>query len=260
MLAAPSDETTDGDAVSSRSIAATEKLFGLGIRGRLMFFLVGVLLCALLSRYKPGADADRDASAAVKSLVSKFRTKSLRLWRISSSRVLVASFKLMRSVALSLLRLLRAAISRCKFVAMLVRLRIWDEMASNVYGARPRVADELVMFESGASESARVRIDCRASIVPEGGVFSPCVGLFSSVGVALPPGVGVSDPDLLGLFSADRGSYSDILGARRPLSGERRSSESLSPRTLPFWTDWMRRWCGLIRLFSGDPLDITLVE
>jgi hypothetical protein len=97
------------------------------------------------------------------------------------------------------------------------------------------------MLDNGTSDSARARIDCRASIVADGGVFSPNIGLFRYVGVALPLGVGVSDPSLVGLLSAARASNSAILGVRRPFSGDRLSSESLNPLTLPFWTDCMRR-------------------
>lgn len=78
-------------------------------------------------------------------------------------------------------------------------------------------------------------------MVADGGVFSPSIGLFRYVGVALPLGVGVSEPSLVGLLSAERASNSDILEARRPFSGERLSRESLNPRTLPFWIDCMRR-------------------
>jgi hypothetical protein len=35
------------------------------------------------------------------------------------------------------------------------------------------LVEELVIFASGASESARVRMDCRANMLPDGGVFSP---------------------------------------------------------------------------------------
>lgn len=66
--------------------------------------------------------------------------------------------------------------------------------------------EEFVTLDSGASDSARIRIDCRASIVADGGVFSPNIGLFKWVGVALPLGVGVSEPALVGLLSTDRRS------------------------------------------------------
>lgn len=87
------------------------KLVGLGILGRVkgLISLDSGELCGLVSKYSlfplrrllvervPGSD--------------KLLTSSLRLLRISSSLELVASFKLRRSVALSLLRLLSWAIS-----------------------------------------------------------------------------------------------------------------------------------------------------
>lgn len=121
----------------------------------------------------------------------KFETKSLKLLRMSSSLELVASFKLTKSVALSLLRLLRFDISFCRFVQMLVRLRIWFEMASK-FPVRTKAVDPLLALDIGVSNS-RVGIDCRANIVADcGGVFSPRIlcwcdlrkdGLIEDIGV-----------------------------------------------------------------------------
>ena len=123
----------EGEAEISRSMA-TEKLVGLGILGRLMIFLPGVPLWALLSRYKPrlGVDLEAADDAGVKNLLSNPETRSFKLLRMSSSREFVASFRLIRSVALSLLRRLSWAISLCRLVAILVKLNIWEEIASKV--------------------------------------------------------------------------------------------------------------------------------
>ena len=102
MVTVPAELYGNGLAVESRSSEAA-KLFGLGMRGReivLRDFDTGVwglfsnkyppLLCILLE--------DRELAS------DRLLTKSLKLLRISSSRALVASFRLTRSVALSLLR------------------------------------------------------------------------------------------------------------------------------------------------------------
>lgn len=97
-------------------------------------------------------------------------------------------------------------------------------------------------------------MDCKANMVAEGGVFSLKIGL--RLGVTLPVGVGVSDPDLVELRSGDRlarySSYSESLGAMRLFSGDRRSRESLSLLTLLACIDCMRLCCGLASDFSGD--------
>ena len=88
----------------------------------------------------------------------------------------------------------------------------------------------LVMFESGASVSLGVTMFCRASIVDEGGVFSPRMGLGGGLvgrmlGVSFPkslaPGVGVPDlvSERVGLLSGDRFSKSNP-GVRGSLSGD----------------------------------------
>ena len=126
---------------------------------------------------------------------------------------------------------------------MLVKLRICDEMASNVCGVRARAVEPLVILVNGASVSTRFRILCNASIVAEGGVFSPSMGRLRWLGVDLPVGVGVCDPSLVGLRSGDLlldSSYSDNFDARRPLSGDLLSNESLNPLTELPCTDCMR--------------------
>jgi hypothetical protein len=98
---------------------------------------------------------------------------------------------------------------------MLVRLRIWFEIASKVCGARTSAFDPFVTFDNGASVSL-LAICCNANIVADcGGVFSPrilCGGLLkeglkegvSRTGVSR-PGVGVEArlPSLSGDFSGD---------------------------------------------------------
>jgi hypothetical protein len=108
-------------------------------------------------------------------------------------------------------------------------------MASNVWGVRTNAEALVVVFASGVSDSTLLRIFWRASIVAEGGVFSPRIGLFKWLGVPLAVGVGVSDPDWVGVFSGDLfrySSYSDSLDVRSPFSGDLLSSESLRPLTL----------------------------
>ena len=99
---------------------------------------------------------------------------------MSSSRVCVASFKLSRSVALSLLRRLSCDISFCSDVAMFVRVRIWFERVSSCCGDLAVAVEPLVTLARGLSvsrsrgESFGVDIVWSASIVADcGGVFSP---------------------------------------------------------------------------------------
>ena len=79
----------------------------------------------------------------------------------------------------------------------------------------------------------------------------------------LPVGVGVFDPTLVGLRSSDLpfrySSYSVSLGVRRPFSGDRRSSESLSRPTLPVCIDCMRLCCGFIKLLSDTAIGAALM-
>jgi hypothetical protein len=95
---------------------------------------------------------------------------------------------------------------------MLVRLRIWFDIASNVGGTRTSAVDPFVTFDRGESTSL-LAIFCKASIVADcGGVFSPsmlCGGLLndgrivgvSRLGVSRP--LGVEDLERLVSFSGD---------------------------------------------------------
>ncbi len=94
---------------------------------------------------------------------------------------------------------------------MLVRLRIWFDIASNVCGVRTRAVEPLVTFDRGLSLSL-VDMFCRASIVADwGGVFSPSMLCGSlrrdgrKVGVSLPAGVcvGVGVDERFVSFSGD---------------------------------------------------------
>jgi len=129
-------------------------------------------------------------------------------------------------------------------------------MASYVGDVRITGGVDVLVFANGASASCLLRIVCKASIVADGGVFSPKIGRLRWLGVALPLGVGVSDPDRVGLRSGDLlcrySSYSDSFGVRSPFSGDRRSSESLMPLTLMLCIDCMRLCWGLMRLLSGE--------
>lgn len=92
---------------------------------------------------------------------------------MSSSRELVAAFRLTKSVALSLLRLLSCAISRCKFVAIVVRCSICVETNPSC-AVLVRVGVEFVMSLNGVSGTCMF---CKASMVADGGVFSPRIAL-----------------------------------------------------------------------------------
>ena len=198
------------------------KVVGLGIRGNANgtpFRGGGVCtLCDLLSNKSPRScvllllDLEADSD--------KLTTSSRRLLRISSSREFVASFKLTKSVALSLLRRLRLAISFCKLVAMLVRLRIWLEIPSNVGGTRTSAVDPFVTFARDVSGSLAAMV-CSANIVADGGgAFSPrmlCGGRrndgltcgIAELGVSRPVGVGVPARVTLS-FSGDFGASKSL--------------------------------------------------
>lgn len=90
--------------------------------------------------------------------------------------------------------------------------------------------ERLVMFERDVSSYFGVAMFLRASIVEDGGVFSPRIGLggglvdrmLFSLPKSLPLGVGVPDlvaSDLVGLLSGDRFSKSKP-GVRGSLSGD----------------------------------------
>lgn len=90
----------------------------------------------------PGYESRERTEAASLDVVMISR----RLLRISSSLALVASLRLMRSVALSRLRLLSAAISFCRDVAMLVRLRIClDRFSTATVGCLVMATSMLVL-------------------------------------------------------------------------------------------------------------------
>lgn len=71
----------------------------------------------------------------------------------------------------------------------------------------------LVILEREVSVSFGVGIFCNASIVADGGVFSPRMALGGGrrrLGVSLPFGVGVAAPDRVGLLSGDVFSISKL--------------------------------------------------
>lgn len=105
---------------------------------------------------------------------------------------------------------------------MLVRLKICVEIASKLCEFRMFGVELLVMLEREVSVSFGVDMFCRASIVAEGGVFSPRMAFGGGrrrLGVSLPFGVGVAVPDRVGLFSGDRLSRSKLC-VRDNLSGD----------------------------------------
>ena len=117
-----------------------------------------------------------------RSLEDRLVARSFRPLRISSSRALVAAFRLTRSVALSLLRLLNWDISFCRDVAMRVKLSICAERDSE-----PRADDfsscvgvskeeSFPVAAEGDGRSRGTCMFCNASIAEEGGVFSPSMG------------------------------------------------------------------------------------
>lgn len=156
---------------------------------------------------------DRPVSPGVPAPCGWFMvtSSSLRDFRMSSSRAVVASFKPMRSVALSLLRLLSCVMSFCKLDTMVVMLSNEFEMASNVgagagagdCGVRTGDGDGgLVTLGSGGSRCSRgIVMFCSASMVAEGGVFSPSIAFWRdrvdgrragvSFKISRLPGVGV---------------------------------------------------------------------
>lgn len=99
---------------------------------------------------------------------------------MSSSRELVASFRLIKSVALSLLRRLSCDMSFCKLDTIELMPRSWVEIESNdwIGGADDRVG-ELEIFNSGGSMIwGGIVMVCRAIMVADGGVFSPRMALW----------------------------------------------------------------------------------
>ena len=80
----------------------------------------------------------------------------------------------------------------------------------------------LVKLDREVSESFGAGIFCKASIVAEGGVFSPRIafgGGLEFLKLSCRLGVGVAVPDRVPPFSGDRASRSDA-GVRSSLSGD----------------------------------------
>ena len=118
---------------------------------------------------------------------------------------------------------------------MLVRLKICVEIASKLCEFRMVGVELLVMLEREVSISFGVGIFCKASIVADGGVFSPRMAFGGGrrrLGVSLPFGVGVAVPDRVGLLSGDRFSRSKLCtrGSRSgDLSGDLAGDLSRDP-------------------------------
>jgi hypothetical protein len=124
-LAAPSTEY----GLGLPTLSSTHP-FGEGIRGNVNC-LVGVMWGSwrfkLLDRdASPGAAAE----AACCFCAAMVCRRSLRDLRMSSSREFVASLRLMRSVALSLLRRLNCDMSFCRLETIELMLMSWVEMES----------------------------------------------------------------------------------------------------------------------------------
>lgn len=151
---------------------------------------------------------------------------------------------------------------------MFVRPRIWDDRASKLWDCLGGDC-ELVPFESGGSGSFGICMFCKASIVAEGGVFSPNNGferyrldmrtlLGESCLLSRPLGVGVLSRG--GVSSLDRLSLERLSGSiasgRPILSGERFSRNPGKSLGLRLGVDCRRLWYWpLIRDFSGDPFN-----
>ena len=96
---------------------------------------------------------------------------------------------------------------------MLVKLKICEEIASKFCEFRIFGKELLVILEREVSDSFGVGIFCNASIVAEGGVFSPRIAFGGGrrrLGVSLPFGVGVAVPERVGLLSGDVFSKSKL--------------------------------------------------
>jgi hypothetical protein len=158
---------------------------------------------------------------------------------------------------------------------MLVKLKIWEDIASNVCGVFIVALEPFVMSQREVSTSLGVGVFCKASIVAEGGVFSPRMALKGGLDAGLRLGASLTIsfelpfgcPALVGLLSGTLFSESNA-GIRASLSGERSPEESPSKnkvrsRGLPLWLfcrDCMRLWYWpLIRDLSGDLLGDGLI-
>lgn len=114
---------------------------------------------------------------------------------------------------------------------MLVRLKICVEIASKFCEFRKFGVELLVILKREVSVSLGVAIFCNASIVADGGVFSPRMALGGGrrrLDVSLPFGVGVAVPDRVGLLSRDRLSRSKLC-ARGNRSGDLSGDLSRDP-------------------------------
>ena len=109
---------------------------------------------------------------------------------------------------------------------MLVRLNICVEIASKFCKfeeLRPLGVALFVILVREVSVSFGVGMFCNASIVADGGVFSPKMafgGGLRRLGVSLPLGVGVAVPERVGLLSGETFSKSKLC-ARGSRSGDR---------------------------------------
>lgn len=115
-----------------------------------------ILLASSMSGLPYGSRVEAAAAAALILDSDMLCTRSRRVLRMSSSREWVASFRLRRSVALSLLRRLSWDISFCSEVAMLVRLRIWDESALSDSGARTMAVDDAVFVMLASADDSSI--------------------------------------------------------------------------------------------------------
>ena len=98
---------------------------------------------------------------------------------MSSSREWVASFKLTKSVALSLLRLLSCVMSFCRFDTMVVILRSWVDIESRFSGPPGDIFGGVfvMLLRGGSMICGGMFMVCKAIMVADGGVFSPRIAL-----------------------------------------------------------------------------------
>lgn len=122
---------------------------------------------------------------------------------------------------------------------MLVRLKICVEIASKFCEFRKFGVELLVMLERDVSVSFGVGLFCNASIVAEGGVFSPKMAFGGGrrrleVSVPFGAGVGVFVPERVGLLSGDWFSRSKLCvrsNRSGDLSGDLTGDLSRDPST-----------------------------
>ena len=122
---------------------------------------------------------------------------------------------------------------------MLVRLKICVEIASKFCELRRFEVELLVMLKRDVSVSLGAGVFCNASIVADGGVFSPKMAFGGGrrrLGVSLPFGVGVGVvvPERVGLLSGDWFSRSKLCvrsNRSGDLSGDLTGDLSRDPST-----------------------------